>query len=429
MFNFSNRHRLISFFTVNNLCWLSGLLFFFLMLFVPYSYKFFRMLFLALIISFSIIKAVKDKTVWHPVIILWFLLFILHGVFFTLIGYDNIGAIRTMTVSFVWPVLFFLFIGVIDSENKILNIFNVMYITGIIISLYTLYYFGCFFGLFPSSFLLALDMGHSIGIHNGFFEYRLYNISTLVALTPFMVGLLFVSKNRFTADKSKIKIILYILFVLMPLVILSGRRGLWVITACAPFIGLFWSHFKYGYSVIRPFTRGLSVLSISLLLFFTFLTFCSSTITFDGFLSEVTSIIDFNKNASNSWKLTQAKLMFDGFVDKPLFGYGIGAEFPNGLRSSSQQPWASELVYNKLLYDTGIFGISSYFLLVFCVFYGAYIVITKSNKYSDYMIATITMFSCFMLANASNPYINMFDYIWVIFLPICIINRYFIEKR
>jgi len=103
MFNFNNIPRLSSFFTVNNLCWLSGLLFFFLMLFVPYSYKFFRMLFLALIISFSIIKAVKDKTVWHPLTILWFLLFILHGIFFTLIGYDNVGAIRTMTVSVVWP--------------------------------------------------------------------------------------------------------------------------------------------------------------------------------------------------------------------------------------------------------------------------------------------------------------------------------------
>lgn len=53
--------------------------------------------------------------------------------------------------------------------------------------------------------------------------------------------------------------------------------------------------------------------------------------------------------------------------------------------------------------------------------------IRSSVEYGRLMLPLLVGLTCFLIANATNPYLLKFDYMWVIFLPLAIINRFLIE--
>lgn len=48
--------------------------------------------------------------------------------------------------------------------------------------------------------------------------------------------------------------------------------------------------------------------------------------------------------------------------------------------------------------------------------------------YGPWMLAVLTGVSGLLIANATNPYLAKFDFMWVLFLPLAIINRHLLEK-
>jgi len=46
-----------------------------------------------------------------------------------------------------------------------------------------------------------------------------------------------------------------------------------------------------------------------------------------------------------------------------------------------------------------------------------------------YMLPVLAGTSCFLIANATNPYLAKFDYIWVIFLPVALINIWLLDSK
>ena len=91
-------------------------------------------------------------------------------------------------------------------------------------------------------------------------------------------------------------------------------------------------------------------------------------------------------------------------------------------------PWAYELTYLALLFHTGAVGTFLYVACVGWIYWQGVQVIRHSAMYGPWMLAVLTGVSGLLIANATNPYLAKFDFMWVLFLPLAIINRHLLEK-
>ena len=92
-------------------------------------------------------------------------------------------------------------------------------------------------------------------------------------------------------------------------------------------------------------------------------------------------------------------------------------------------PWAYELTYLALLYHTGIVGFVAYSAGLFWTFLKSRQIARTGWPQAPYLVATLVGTASFVLANATNPYLEKYDSIWVLFLPIAFINVWLIETR
>ena len=54
-------------------------------------------------------------------------------------------------------------------------------------------------------------------------------------------------------------------------------------------------------------------------------------------------------------------------------------------------------------------------------------IIRSGHRLSLYMFPILVGTTCFLIGNATNPYLAKFDYIWVIFLPVTVINLWLLD--
>jgi hypothetical protein len=120
--------------------------------------------------------------------------------------------------------------------------------------------------------------------------------------------------------------------------------------------------------------------------------------------------------------------LVDGWLQQPVFGSGQGAPAPGFIRSV-ETPWSYELTYLALLYHTGIVGFVVYTAGLFWTFLKSRQIARTGWPQAPYLVATLVGTASFVLANATNPYLEKYDSIWVLFLPIAFINVWLIETH
>ena len=113
-----------------------------------------------------------------------------------------------------------------------------------------------------------------------------------------------------------------------------------------------------------------------------------------------------------------------GWLEQPVFGSGHGAPAPGVIRSI-ETPWAYELTYVALLYHAGIVGVVAYGSGLLWMFITARRIAATGWSQAPYLISTLVGLSSFLLANATNPYLEKYDSIWVLFMPVAFINVWF----
>ena len=112
--------------------------------------------------------------------------------------------------------------------------------------------------------------------------------------------------------------------------------------------------------------------------------------------------------------------MMDEWSNTPLIGTGLG-EVASYIRNADQ-PWTYELSYVALLYHTGFIGFFIYSAGILWVYIQSYFVLRHDEKLGMYLGPVLIGTTCFLIGNASNPYLEKYDYLWVVFLPIAIVN-------
>lgn len=54
--------------------------------------------------------------------------------------------------------------------------------------------------------------------------------------------------------------------------------------------------------------------------------------------------------------------------------------------------------------------------------------IRSGSPFGIHMVPVLAGTTCFLIANATNPYLQTFGHLWTIFLPIALINLWLLSK-
>ncbi|MFG0408008.1 O-antigen ligase family protein [Pseudomonas sp. FYR_11] len=320
---------------------------------------------------------------------------------------DNPGALRVLTVMVVYPTLFTILAMLYQGNSHGLE--RLLVASGLLIVLLDL---GFVLGEIvlpgnPLSASLRALYGNEavVDYGSGYLKFTLPNVSSVIFLLSFMLCRVICQRFSLLGGVTLLGLVLVVLF--------SGRRVILITAVLGPVIA-------YCLSWGAPGGRGSALFKLSLF-------FCGGvalaifvySLWPDYIYERVSSIFDFAADASNSERAIQFDSLIDGIVVNPFWGSGAGA-VASYVRSE-EMPWAYELFYVSLILQYGFFGFSLYaagvmFLIVFLARE------VRRNGRESFEFYYLCGLISFLLATATNPYLAKFDYMWVLFVPVALLN-------
>jgi hypothetical protein len=405
---------------------------FFLMLFVPTSYQVVKAPILALLATVIAAEAlVNDRLRLHPTVALWTLFLVSVGLSFMIRGMlaGAPGALRVGTVYVVWPLLYTLLVAGAANWAALIGLARVMIVATIAIAVYDVSYILHVVGWLPAFLYLPVNLGQAIGLYHGFIELNLFNLSSLLFLVPFLISLLMTWWDRRTAPVSR----LWLWAALaggVAIVLLSGRRALLLVVSLSPLLvlcgrGVLPRRERLANRrVLAGTVAGVVVVAAALTVYLHVLYNFSLESVWQMFLRG----FDFQHDVSATARSSQLSVLLTEWAGAPLLGAGHGASAVGSIRSV-EMPWAYELSYAALLFHTGLVGFIVYSAAVLWIYGMGARIVRGGGARAHYMLAVLVGLSCFLIGNATNPYLEKYDLLWVIFLPVALINQWMLTRQ
>ena len=398
-----------------------------MMLITPTAYrvpKSILMIIICLALVFQIFQS--GRLAIHKDILVIFILNIATGLFFVIYGLLNSapGAMAVSTVYVIWPILYGIFVSGIRSVKVVDGLLKTLIYSSYLIGTYSIIYILTVAGYFPYTFLMDLDMGQRYVVlgRANMLQYRIFALQTIGYVTPFIIAAIFSWRNLSHPLVSKKKLLIGLLFCLIAIAF-SGRRALMILVLISPLITLtFMGGLKFTYK--RTF-KPLIIVIFSL----TFLCLVNNSIQIinvQEYWELILSAFDTDTDYGAQWRQYSGMALIKDWSSKPLLGYGLGAV---GSLPGGGVPWAYELTYLSLLFHTGLIGIFVYSYSVSWIFWKGLIIIRSKDELRYYVTPLLSGTLGFLLINMSNPYLEKYDYLWAIFLPLSVINVWFLSHE
>lgn len=399
---------------------------FFMMVFAPTIYKPFKAVLIGLVMGLIVCHPLFNRRSFlHRTIFLWVLVMATTGLGFMLLGLINgaeWGAILAGKVYFLYPLLYAVLVMGIAKENVIDGLFKVLVAAALAIGLHSLSYILNSAGWLPDALYLKIDVEQEIGFYSGFMEYYLRSMVSLFFLIPFLFAALLTWPKQSRMPVGRLWL-WFALFLDVASAFLSGRRGLWLIVILAPLFALVFRMF-----LTREQRSANSKVVVRVLL--------AGVLTIVGLFTYLQFVVGLDIQAMAEWfalgfyhevdesafvRREQFLVLLQEWSRSPLFGMGHGAT-ALGFQRSETVPWAYELSYVALLFHTGIVGVLIYSAGVAWIVWMGVKIMRSGDRMGLYILPVLAGMSCFLIGNATNPYLEKFDFVWVIFLPIGLIN-------
>lgn len=388
-----------------------GYLLFFLMLFVPTTYQ--PLKFSLLLICLVCIVAARPPIRINRRLAAATIILSSVGALEILYGEirGNQGAFPQITVWVIWPLIFLLLSSAIYTETHLRSLFRVMIAASVAIGLYGCLYTLDFVHRIPKGFYFGgIDQGQKIVYGGGMVAIQLYTFSSSLFLVPFLVAL----AVTWPRDRPPVArwYWIYLGIVLNVAVgVLSGRRALLVGYVLTPVILI------VATQVLGTRRAKFVVPAVA---------FCASaiaavTVLHVDLAATFTDLTTGNKAIGDEIRIVQFQSLMDGWAEHPIFGAGIGAVARGPVRSI-ETPWAYELSYMALLFTVGIVGVLIYATAVGDIIRRTVSVARASDESRPWAIPVLAGLASFLVGNATNPYLLRFDSMWVLFLPIAVLN-------
>lgn len=397
----------------------------FLMLFGPFAFMPLKMACLAVLIISSVINFILFPSTIKisKSVLIWFILFICHGLFFLLMGLLYNAKLDYVlqfgTIAVIWPFVFLILFFFKVEINLLPKLYNVLIIATLLISIYTIYNVIAVLGLVPNIDIYSRETPLEFD-ESGNVEMSLPAATTLMFTLPSIVSLYLL-----TAKKKLLPVIIIGLIS----VVLISRRALLLNILITPILCLGISFFFLNKDYINNLTKRIVTLYIALFVFAVviFLVLAQLEI-FDVqlFFSMIMEGFDFKGTNSvdpgAQIRAEQFNFLIQSWSEKPALGWGYGSVSQYVIRSD-KTPFIYELSYVALLFQTGIFGTIFYLILLGWIYYKLYkLKFNSSLSINKYTISMLVGLTTFLFANATNPYLYAFDHMWVVFYPLFFIN-------
>jgi hypothetical protein len=406
-----------------------GFSLFFLMLVVPTVYRPIKGVLLSILLCIVVTRMlIRGRINLHPEVLLGTFLYVAVGLVFVLRGLllGAPGALRMSTVYVLWPAVYTLLMAGVADGDVFKGLSRVLTAALFAICLYSLSYILWSAGWLPDVLYLHLNQGQDISFRNGIVEFNLYSIASLLFLVPYLIAALVTWSS---ADGPIPRGLLWIGVLLGLLVtLLSGRRGLMLVVSLAPFLAVAGRSLLPGAQEVprrrrpvRTLVATLGVLGVTFALLRTLQGFNLTALA-----AEFTAGFEFGSDPVAISRASQFTELVDAWLDAPLLGAGYGATIPDLLRSQ-EMPWAFELSYFALLFNTGVVGMMIYGLGIGWTFVTGLRIVASGHSLGRLVMPVLVGTACFLIANATNPYLAKFDYEWVVFLPLAFANTWLLD--
>ena len=381
-----------------------------------------------MIFLYALTKSVLNVGYWKisETIVYWLFLCVAMSLFALLNGYinDTPGAMSLISVYIVWPILLIFFVGCsnkIETYNLLIKTLIVGIFTATASQLVFIWTRFINISLFDAFYKLQ---GGIVGFYDGFIEFNLFNMTTTIYGLPFLVALILM--NNFSKlnllNTMWYKFALVTLLLTLLSLVASGRRGfilVGLISIPLSIILMRASNVKVKLNTKKIF--GISFLTLIVLITFSYYVGIDFLTIYEDFISGFN--FQDSSNISAYRRHDQFLALIDGWIANPFLGLGFGAVATDNKNVPIVDiPWAYELQYMSLLFQTGLLGMAVYGSAIIWVFIK---MIKISRKYVDLanlIIPIMVGLACFLIVNSTNPYLSKFDYIWTIFFPIGLIN-------
>lgn len=408
-----------------------GALLFFLMLFVPTTYQPVKAVLLASILLLVILRALRARRLdVDPSVLLITIGMACLGVIWIALGVARgaPGALRMGTVFVIWPLVYTALAG--GADRPFLRLTHRLFIiAAIAIGAYAISYILHEARWLPDAYYLDLDTGPSIGFYEGYIEFTIHSIGTVLFLVPYLIALLLTLPDDAEAPVRRRWAWVALVFGLA-VVLLSGRRGLLLVVALAPVVT---AGMRAAVSPGSPWLRRVPIARFAIgatIVVIAIGAYLESLYGFDPrrLLDQFLGGFNFlTGEESATVRGTQYQALIQGWHEYPWFGSGHGAPAPGSLRSV-EQPWAYELSYLALLYHTGLIGILLYGAAVTWLYVNALRAVRSGDTEMRPLLPIMVGTTCFLVANATNPYLEKYDFLWVLFLPMMYVNRWRLSR-
>jgi hypothetical protein len=269
-----------------------------------------------------------------------------------------------------------------------------------------------------------LDEGFGINT-NGEYQVRHYGISTLVALTPLLLASLMVNSSSADFGPKWARVISVSTSSLAALMV--GRQALILVLIMCPLITLLLVHRLLPIServrgdariiprsVLLPVLVSLAGYAMLRLLNI------SPNRLFNSFVENL-EIRPVGSIGPVGERTQQARKLVEMWTKSPLYGHGFNATVPGYFRDVNR-PWAFELQYHLLLFNTGVLGVA---ILGAALSQGTSVVlrvVRRGGADAIVMIPLIVAAASMLIANGTNPYLQAVGHMWAVFLPLAAAN-------
>jgi O-antigen ligase len=367
----------------------------------------------------------NDRLLVAPPVLFWIVLMIVCDIFFQIRGVinDGDGALRVSTVTILWPTCYIFIMSALHKVEYFSKICRLIVFATWVIVIYTIILICSAYWNIPIGFLSIIDCGFDVGFYDHFIEYTTYNMATLIFTLPFIFSM-WLTKLYEDFFSKKTYIILCLL--LLMLAIVSGRT---IFQINLIFILLL--NIWLGWKILDDKKKIIKFcLDTSLCCFVAlFVVVLFYEVSISAIIGDIADKFNFNSTHDTSGGIRgqQFNELIRYWKEKPLLGWGLGVGVKTSVRSVEQN-WAYELTYVARLFQTGIVGFVLYMSYIGWIIYKSILIIKRKTSVSKIMYSTLIAFICFMIANATNPYLTKFDFMWVVFLPLALINFDYLER-
>ncbi|GEM_PF-1868381 len=373
----------------------------------PRSYLVFKLAMFVIFLLFNMASLTGEKRIIvHGRVIVFYCVIAAMGLFWAVVGYINGGAFQgildNLRLYVMWSVVLCVFFNLLLRGRALLILHRSIVVSAIIITtmniLAVLNYAGRF-GYIPEAVIEELHM--FVGVHNGYVQIVSHNIGTLFFITAYLMALQF-RKDAHGLNGAAEKLALLLCLVV---VILSGRRALWVAISMVPFTTVLLAMVTGSSGRLR----GKGWLSLVMLAgFIPVIVVLEFVITGEYMESPTLMHLQAAFSASDERSI-QAGYLIEGFRAYPVFGSGFGVSA--GYLRSEGSPWLYELTYHQLLFNFGLVGISLFVILLAVYSYYTLSFIAHGSPYSVCAFSLFVAIIIFSLGAYSNPYFGSFDFL------------------